>query len=107
MRTIKASVIIPAFNAENTIIRALNCLLNQSISKQELEILVINDGSTDSTGEVCNQFKNKNKDLILKIINQQNSGVSASRNKGMNIAKGQYLFFWMRTMKYPAIQFRM
>lgn len=93
MRTIKASVIIPAFNAENTIIRALNCLLNQSISKQELEILVINDGSTDSTGEVCNQFKNKNKDLILKIINQQNSGVSASRNKGMNIAKGQYLFF--------------
>ena len=80
----KVSIIIPAYNAAKYIKRCITSLLNQTYKK--IEIIVINDGSTDNTLEMI-------KDFDIKIINQNNSGVSCARNKGLQIATGDYITF--------------
>ena len=80
----KISIIIPAYNASKYIRRCIVSLLNQTY--KNIEIIVINDGSTDNTLEMI-------KDYNIKIINQKNSGVSSARNKGLEIATGDYITF--------------
>lgn len=81
------SIIIPAYNVDAYIEMTLQSVYNQTFT--DYEIIVINDGSTDKTSEILN----KQRDSRLQIINQKNSGVSAARNKGINIAKGKYIAF--------------
>lgn len=84
----KISVIIPAYNSKKTIERCLNSILSQSYTN--FEILVINDGSTDTTSKVLEKYQNvKN----IKIFNQSNQGVSRSRNLGISNAEGDYIAF--------------
>lgn len=84
---IKYSIIIPVYNAE---MRLEKLLLNlNNINRDDIEILFINDGSTDSSYNILNEFKFKNK----KIINQTNHGVSYSRNEGIRNANGKYIMF--------------
>src|SRR5699024_1389484 len=73
------SVIIPIYNAEKTIISTVNNIL-RALKSYEYELILINDGSTDNTLNSINSFKN-NKNI--KIINQENKGVSAARNIGI------------------------
>ena len=83
------SVIIPAYNVEKYIKRCVDSVLNQNYEK--FEIIIINDGSTDSTLNICNEnYKNKEN---IKIINQENRGLSGARNAGINAAIGEYLMF--------------
>lgn len=82
------SVIIPAYNAEKTIEPVLNSVINQSFSN--LEIIVVNDGSTDHTAEIIEKVSQQNKNQIIQI-KQPNSGVSAARNTGMRKASGKYI----------------
>lgn len=82
------SVIIPAYNAAKHIKGTIQSVIDQTYSNWEL--LVINDGSTDNTVEVVQAFLT---DSRIKLINQQNAGVSASRNKGAELAKGDILAF--------------
>ena len=84
---ILVSVIIPAYNAKNTISRCLKSIINQSY--KNLEIIVINDGSIDNTLEILNSIS----DNRLKIVSQKNSGVSSARNKGLDIASGEFIAF--------------
>jgi len=84
------SVIIPAFNAEDTILRAINSVRNQNISS--LELIVIDDGSADNTVNVVANNIRKNESLHL-IRMQKNSGVSAARNAGIRAARGKFLAF--------------
>lgn len=93
MNQYAASVIIPAFNSGKTIVRCLKSLISQTFNKSRFEVLVINDGSTDETLRLCYDFAKQNPGLNLRVITQKNSGVSAARNKGIEIAKGDYLFF--------------
>ncbi|MGL5903815.1 MAG: glycosyltransferase family 2 protein, partial [Cetobacterium sp.] len=86
---IKISVIIPAYNAEKTIDRCLNSIVNQTL--KELEIIIVNDGSKDKTDEVCKTWEKK--DSRIKLISNRNMGCSYSRNYGIRIAKGKYLTF--------------
>ena len=79
----KLSIIIPAYNAENYIEKCLNSIED----KDSIEIIVINDGSTDKTMEILNKYKN------IKIINNTNHGVSYSRNSGLKVASGKYIMF--------------
>lgn len=83
----KVSIIIPAYNAGEYITKCINSLINQSY--KNIEIIVIDDGSTDNTVSVCKSFNNE----FIKVVSQKNSGPSCARNKGIEIATGKYLLF--------------
>ncbi len=84
------SVIIPAFNCENSIEHTVDSIVSSGLI--DYEIVIVNDGSTDNTAVVCN-FLCEKYDFI-KYSEQENSGVSAARNKGINIATGEYIMFF-------------
>ncbi len=88
---IKISVIIPIFNREKYIARCLRSLLNQSMAKNNYEIIVINDGSKDGTKNILNLFKNTFRQKIYVIENKKNLGLPASLNKGIRASKGKYI----------------
>ncbi|WP_419239784.1 glycosyltransferase family 2 protein [Photobacterium leiognathi] len=85
----KISVIIAAYNAEKNIKETIESLINQYY--ENLEIIVINDGSSDSTGDILVTLKNKYSNLIIRNI--KNNGVSNARNNGIDIATGEYISF--------------
>lgn len=87
----KISVIIPMYNAESTIIRALNSIKNQTISKEKLEIIIINDGATDNSKTTVQKFIKENPNLTIILLHQENKGVSAARNAGLRIATGDFI----------------
>ena len=82
------SVIVPVYNTEKYLQRCIFSLLNQEYPN--IEILLIDDGSTDSSGKICDQFQSNPK---VTVIHQNNQGVSATRNKALGLAKGEYLAF--------------
>ena len=81
------SVIINVYNGEKYIKKCLESIINQTY--KNLEILIINDGSTDNTLSICQSYK----DERIRIITQENIGLSKSRNVGIENAKGEYLYF--------------
>lgn len=83
------SVIIPAFNAERTIIECVESVLTQSFI--DFEIIIINDGSTDGTKSVLQKFCKKFSNV--KIVHQDNEGVSSARNVGLALSIGEYIAF--------------
>ncbi len=83
------SVIIPAFNCEKTLKRTVDSIIDSGL--KDYEIIIINDGSTDNTSIVCNSLCSQYS--FIKYIEQKNSGVSATRNRGIKEAAGKYLFF--------------
>lgn len=85
----KISIIIPVYNSENFLDKCLNSIINQTF--KDIEIICIDDGSTDKSLKILNNFAGK--DNRITIINQKNSGPSAARNKGLEIAKGEYVGF--------------
>lgn len=87
---IKLSIIIPAFNAENTLKRCLDSVLQQK--DDELEIVVINDGSKDLSDEIMQEYKLKYPEII-SYYKKQNTGVADTRNYGIEKAKGKYIMF--------------
>lgn len=86
----KVSVIVPAYNVEDCIEKSLNSIINQSY--KDLEIIVINDASTDKTKEIVNNFSKKDK-RIISLNHTKNKGVSAARNLGLEHATGDYILF--------------
>lgn len=83
------SVIIPVYNVENYLEKCIQSLMNQTY--KEIEIILIDDGSTDSSGIICDKLAHKDKRIVVKHI--KNSGVSNARNVGLNISKGDYIGF--------------
>ncbi len=85
----KVSIIVPVYNVESYLNRCLDSLINQSFD--DIEIICINDGSTDSSLEILKEYEKK--DSRVKIINQENQGLSGARNSGIEIAIGDYISF--------------
>lgn len=87
----KLSIIIPAYNAENYIERCIDSILDQQYNN-EIEIIVVNDGSTDSTEGVLENYCRKYP-TIFKIVTKENGGVSSARNAGLDVATGDWIWF--------------
>lgn len=83
------SVLIPAYNAEKTINRCLDSILAQTYCG--IEVIIVNDGSTDNTLSICLNYAEKDKRII--VYNQTNQGVSAARNTGLRNASGDYILY--------------
>ena len=86
---IKVSVIVPVYNGEKFIEECIKNVLNQTL--EEFELIIVNDGSTDNTLDICK--RNSEVDKRIRIINQENEGVSSARNKGIEQSNGEYICF--------------
>jgi glycosyltransferase involved in cell wall biosynthesis len=85
----KISIIVPAYNSEKTLKRCIDSIINQTYSN--IEIIIVNDGSTDNTKEICDQYAQN--DLRIKVIHKNNGGVSSARNEGIKNASGEFIQF--------------
>lgn len=85
-----ASVIMPVFNARDFIARAIESVLAQTL--QDWELLLIDDGSTDDSGAICDAYARQHPERI-RVIHQANAGISRAENRGMDEARGTYLAF--------------
>lgn len=85
----KVSVIIPVYNVEKYLEKSLDSVISQTY--KNLEIILVDDGSTDRSGEICDKYQSK--DSRVNVIHQENSGVSAARNLGLDMATGDAVIF--------------
>lgn len=83
------SVIVPIYNVENYLGKCLDSIINQSY--KNLEIILIDDGSTDNSGKICDQYRKKDNRII--VVHNCNEGLSCARNKGLDIVKGSLISF--------------
>ncbi len=88
-KPLKISVIVPVYNVENYLRECMDSIINQSF--ENLEIICVNDGSTDNSLKILNEYAEK--DSRVKIVTQENKGVSSARNKGMELSTGEYVSF--------------
>ncbi len=85
----KISVVIPVYNVEKYLHRCVESILNQTF--QDFEIILIDDGSKDHSGQICDDYEQQDK--RIKVIHKKNARVAAARNDGLEIAKGKYISF--------------
>ena len=83
------SIIVPIYNAENYLRRCVDSILNQEYT--DYELLLVNDGSTDASGDICEEYGDRDPRVI--VIQKENTGVSDSRNRALDRARGKYLQF--------------
>ena len=86
---IDISIIIPIYNVEKYLTVCIDSLMNQGDLR--MEIILVNDGSTDLSGEIADEYAKKEE--RIKVIHQENEGASAARNPGLEIAQGEYIAF--------------
>lgn len=83
------SVIVPVYNVEKTLERCIDSIVTQSYS--DLEIILVNDGTQDSSRDICEEYKKK--DSRIRIVDKENGGLSSARNCGLDICSGEYISF--------------
>ena len=83
------SIIVPVYNASEFITKCIESVINQAY--KDFELIIINDGSTDNSLEICQSFAIQDK--RIKIVNKENSGVSTSRNIGIKESSGEWIMF--------------
>lgn len=83
------SVIVPVYNVEKYLHKCINSILNQTY--KNLEVILIDDGSTDNSGKICDEYALK--DNRIKVIHKENGGLSSARNAGLDICSGDYIGF--------------
>ncbi len=98
------SVIVPVYNISPYINKCIESLIGQTY--RELEIILVDDGSTDGSGEICDEYASK--DSRIKVIHKPNGGLSDARNHGIDIARGEYLGFvdgddWIHPQMYETM----
>ena len=95
------SIIIPVFNGENYLRQCIDSVISQTY--KEWELILIDDGSTDQSPDICNAYATEDK--RIKVIHQRNSGQATARNNGLALAKGEYISFidcddWLEPKMY-------
>lgn len=91
-KNLKISVIIPAYNAEKYLAETLDSVVSQTLPLSEYEIIIVNDGSSDHTEDILNKYSDLYSNII--VINKENGGPSSARNAGLDIAQGEYIYFF-------------
>lgn len=86
---IRLSVIMPVYNAENFLERSVGSLFRQGLAPGSFEVLLVNDGSTDNSLEMCQKLAEKHSEI--RVIDKENGGVSSARNRGLNEARGEWV----------------
>lgn len=89
MKSKKISVIVPIYNAEKYVAKSINSLVNQTL--QDIEIILVNDGSKDNSKEICENYARQDERIV--IVNKENGGLADARNAGMKVATGKYIMF--------------
>lgn len=100
----KISIIVPVFNVEKFVGDCIESILSQSFI--DFELILINDGSTDGSGDICDEYAKK--DNRIQVIHKENGGQSSARNIGINVAKGHYIGFidsddWIHSDMYQIL----
>ena len=85
----KFSIILPVYNVDKYLSACIDSILSQTFS--DYEIILVDDGSTDSCPQICDEYAEKNK--CVKVIHKENGGLSDARNVGLKVAQGDYVFF--------------
>lgn len=85
----KISIIVPIYNVEKYLKKCINSILEQTFN--EFELILVNDGSTDQSLKICNEYKRL--DSRVRVINKLNGGLSSARNAGLEVANGEYIAF--------------
>ena len=88
---LKLSVIVPIYKVEQYLSKCVDSLLDQDLSSDEYEIILVDDGSPDRCGEICEEYAERFD--IVKAIHRENGGLSAARNSGIEVAQGNYIQF--------------
>ena len=83
------SILIPVYNVENYLDKCLDSVISQTMNN--IEIICVNDGSTDHSGEILEKYQKKDKRII--VVNKENGGLPSARNAGLEIARGKYIGF--------------
>lgn len=86
----KVSIVVPVYNMEKYLEKCMDSLVNQTL--EDIEIIVVNDGSTDNSIKILKKYKKKYPDKLI-IIDQENQGISVARNNGIDISTGKYIGF--------------
>ena len=89
--SLKFSIVIPVYNTSNFLLECLNSVKSQDY--ENIEIILVNDGSTDDSLAICKKFANENLNLNIKIVDQSNHGLAYTRNQGLNVSIGDYVLF--------------
>ena len=97
----KLSIIIPVYNAEQYLKKCLESVFQQNLKLEDFEVICINDGSTDKTQQILEEFQKKYTNIILE--NQENFGEAISRNKAISLSKGEYITFLDSDDYYDAL----
>lgn len=95
------SIIVPVYNVRPYLNEAIESALNQSY--KNLEIILIDDGSSDGSGDLCNEYSKKDERII--VIHQDNKGLSAARNRGLDVMSGDAVVFLIPMMPTILILF--
>ncbi|MBR2903689.1 MAG: glycosyltransferase family 2 protein, partial [Clostridia bacterium] len=90
-RELLFSIIVPVYNAEKYLAQCMDSLLGQDIDKDEYEIICINDGSKDNSLAILQEYAKNNSNVV--VVDKENGGVSKARNLGLDMAKGEYVWF--------------
>lgn len=85
----KVSIVVPVYNVEKYLDKCVESIINQTY--KDLEIILIDDGSSDNSGKICDEYTLR--DNRVTVVHQQNAGVSAARNKGIETASGEWIMF--------------
>lgn len=88
---ITLSFVIPIYNVSKYLTKCLDSILNQTLDRQEYEVILVNDGSTDDSSIIAEHYAHRYPNIVL--INQQNQGLSGARNAGILVSKGKYIQF--------------
>lgn len=91
LKTNQTTIIIPVYNGEQAVVRCLDSIKAQTY--KDYSILIINDGSTDNSSAIIDEWKKENPQIVLIHIDQENQGVAAARNKGISLADSEYIAF--------------
>ena len=93
----KVSIIIPVYKVEKYLKRCIESVINQSY--KNIEIILVNDGSPDKCGEICDSYARI--DSRIKVIHKENGGLSSARTAGLDIASGEYMIQMIGLKKIP------